>query len=79
MKSICLWTWKITIEKVITVLQVRSSSFISLTFKDLVNAKLLLGDRSLIRHDLQTLLIIESLNSNEIHLHFVFFQINKSL
>lgn len=72
MKSICLWAWKITIEKVITVLQVRSSSFISLTFKDLVNAKLLLGDRSLILHDLQTLLIIESLNSNEIHLHFFF-------
>lgn len=60
MKSICLWAWKITIENVITVLQVRSSSFISLTFKDLPNAKLLLGDKSLVLHDLQTLLIIGS-------------------
>lgn len=60
MKSICLWAWKITIENVITALQVQSSSFISLTFKDLLNAKLLLGDKSLILHDLQTFIIIES-------------------
>lgn len=32
MKSICLWVWKITIENVITLLQVLSSSFIFLTF-----------------------------------------------
>lgn len=68
MKSICLWAWKITIEDVITLLQVLSSSFIFLTFKDLLNAKLLLRDRSLILCDVQTLLITGSLNSNGVHL-----------
>lgn len=68
MKSICLWAWEITIEKVITLLQVLSSSFIFLTFKDLLNAKLFLGDRSLILCDVQTLLITGSLNSNSVHL-----------
>jgi len=68
MKSICLWAWKITIEKAITLLQELSSSFIFLTFKDLVNAKLLLREKSLILCDLQTILIMRSLNSNEIHL-----------
>lgn len=68
MKSICLWAWKITIENVITLLQVLSSSFIFLTFKDLLNAKLLLGDRGLILCVVQTLLITGSLNSNGVHL-----------
>lgn len=67
MKAICLWAWEITIEKVITLLQVLSSSFIFLTFKDLLNAKLFLRDRSLILCDVQTLLITGSLNSNSVH------------
>lgn len=68
MKSICLRAWKITIENVITLLQVLSSSFIFLTFKDSLNAKLFLGDGSLILCDVQTLLITGSSNSNSVHL-----------
>lgn len=64
MKPICLWARKITIEKVITLFQVLLSSFIFLTFKDVLNAKLLLRDERLILHDVQTLLITGSLNSN---------------
>lgn len=64
MKPICLWARKITIEKVITLFQVLLSSFIFLTFKDVLNAKLLLRDKRLILHDVQTLLITGSLNSN---------------
>lgn len=64
MKPICLWARKITIEKVITLFQVLLSSFIFLTFKDVLNAKLLLRDKRLILHDVQTLLITRSLNSN---------------
>lgn len=64
MKPICLWARKITIEKVITLFQVLLSSFIFLTFKDVLNAKLLLRDKRLILRDVQTLLITGSLNSN---------------
>lgn len=64
MKPICLWARKITIEKVITLFQVLLSSFIFLTFKNVLNAKLLLRDKRLILHDVQTLLITGSLNSN---------------
>lgn len=46
MKSICLWAWKITIVKVITLLQVPSSSFIFLTFKVLLNANVSLREAS---------------------------------
>lgn len=55
---------KITIKKAITLLQVQSLSFIFLTFKDLLNAKLLLGDGGSNLRDDQKLLITASLHPN---------------